>query len=80
MSKNVAVLDDINKVINIIIVNDDYELNVNEVFYTNANPAFIGGLYVENVFMYHQSNDEAVLSAKAAKWDCTNAEHDTLAL
>jgi len=75
MSKNVAILNN-DRVINIIIVNDDYLLNVNEVFYTDNNPAFIGGLYVENVFIYPQCHDEAVLNAAAGKWDCTNTAHN----
>lgn len=49
MSKNVAILNN-NTVINIIIVNDDYELNVDEVFYTDANPAFMQGDYVDGYF------------------------------
>lgn len=49
MSKNVAILNN-NTVINIIIVNDDYELNVNEVFYTEENPAFMHGDYVDGYF------------------------------
>jgi hypothetical protein len=50
MSKNVAVLGDNNKVINVIIVNDDYELNENEIIYTNENPAYIDGDYLEGYF------------------------------
>jgi hypothetical protein len=50
MTKNVAVLDNTSKVINITNVNDDYELLVNEFFYTDNNPAFIGGDYVEGYF------------------------------
>lgn len=50
MSKNVAVLDNASKVINITNVNDDYELAVNEFFYTDDNPAYIGGDYVDEYF------------------------------
>jgi hypothetical protein len=49
MSKNVAILNE-NTVINIIIVNDDYKLNADEVFYTNENPAFMQGTYVDGYF------------------------------
>ena len=54
MSKNVAVLNNNNKVINIIVVNDNYELNENEIIYTNENPAAISGDYVENYFYFPQ--------------------------
>ena len=50
MSKNVAVLNEHNQVLNIIIVNEDYELNINEIFYTDTNPAYIAGDYFDNYF------------------------------
>jgi hypothetical protein len=50
MSKNVAVLNEHNQVLNIIIVNDDYELNTNEIFYTDTNPAYIAGDYLNGYF------------------------------
>jgi hypothetical protein len=50
MSKNVAVLNEHNQVLNIIIVNDDYELNANEIFYTDTNPAYIVGDYFDDYF------------------------------
>lgn len=50
MSLNVAVLNDDNQVINIIVVNDDYQLNANEIIYTEINPAYIGGDYVDGYF------------------------------
>jgi len=53
MTKNVAIFEN-DKVINIIIVNDDYELNANEIIYTNDNPAFIGGDYVDGYFYIKQ--------------------------
>jgi hypothetical protein len=31
---------------------------------------------VEDIFMPVQCHTEAVLDAKAAKWDCTNSDHD----
>jgi hypothetical protein len=77
MSKNVAILND-NKVINIIIVNDDYILNVDEIFYTDLNPAFIGGYYLENVFIYPQCHAEAVLNIETANWNCSNSDHDPI--
>jgi len=36
-------------------------------------------LPLEDIFMPIKCHDEAVLNAKAAKWNCTNAEHDSLA-
>lgn len=54
MSLNVAVLNQNNKVINIIIVNDNYELNANEIVYTNNNPAYIGGDYIAGYFYPEQ--------------------------
>jgi hypothetical protein len=54
MSKNVAVFNDSSKVINIINVNDDYELNTNEMFYTDDNPAYIGGDYFDGYFYAKQ--------------------------
>ena len=50
MSLNVAILDQDSQVINITIVNDDYVLNTNEIIYTDENPAFIGGDYVDGYF------------------------------
>jgi hypothetical protein len=55
MTKNIAIIDKANKVINIIIVNDDYILNDNEIEYSDKNSAFIGGDYVEGYF-YPQQN------------------------
>jgi hypothetical protein len=50
MSKNVAVLNENNQVLNVIIVNNDYVLNANEIVYTHTNPAYIGGDYVQGYF------------------------------
>lgn len=50
MSINVAVFDESNKVINIILCNDDYITKGNEIIYTNQNPAYIGGDYVDGYF------------------------------
>jgi len=46
-----------------------------------GNYAGIGMTYLplEDIFIWPKCHDEAVLNAKAAKWDCTNADH-TLAL
>jgi hypothetical protein len=47
-----------------------------------GNYAGIGYTYLplEDIFMPPKCHEEAVLNAKSAKWDCTNAEHDTLAI
>lgn len=50
MSINVAIFDENNKVINIILCNDDYIIKDNEIIYTNENPAYIGGDYVDGYF------------------------------
>ena len=50
MSKNVAVLNEDNQVINIVVVNDNYKLAENEIFYTDNNFAYIGGDYVDGYF------------------------------
>jgi len=50
MIKNIAILNETNKVINIIVVNDDYKLNQFEIEYFDNNPAYIGGDYVDGYF------------------------------
>ena len=50
MSKNIAVLDNNNKVLNIIVVADDVIENDKYISYTNNNPAYIGGDYVDGFF------------------------------
>ena len=32
-------------------------------------------LPLEDIFIYPKCHEEAVLNAKAAKWDCTNEDH-----
>jgi hypothetical protein len=43
-----------------------------------GNYAGIGMIYLplEDIFILPKCHDEAVLNAKAAKWDCENAEHN----
>jgi hypothetical protein len=43
-----------------------------------GNYAGIGYTYLslEDIFMSPKCHAEAILNAKAAKWDCTNADHD----
>ena len=33
-------------------------------------------LPIEDIFMPPKCHEEAILDAKAAKWDCTNSDHD----
>ena len=42
-----------------------------------GNYAGVGMTYLplEDIFVSPKCHDEAVLNAKAAKWDCENAEH-----
>jgi hypothetical protein len=50
MSKNMAVLDENNKVINVVVCNDDQPESATQVTYTDTNPAYIGGDYVDGYF------------------------------
>ncbi len=54
MSKNMAVLDENNKVINVVVCNDDEPETATQVTYTDANPAYIGGDYVDGYFYSEQ--------------------------
>ena len=46
------------------------------------NYAGIGYTYLplEDIFIQPKCHDEAVLNAKAAKWDCTNNDHKEIKL
>jgi hypothetical protein len=50
MSKNMAVLDENNNVINVVVCNDDEPETATQVTYTDTNPAYIGGDYVDGYF------------------------------
>lgn len=54
MSKTMAVLDENDKVINIITCNEDELDTETQVTYTDANPAYIGGDYVDGYFYSEQ--------------------------
>lgn len=47
--KNIAIFD-ADTIVNIIVVNDDYELTENEKEFTAENPAHIGGHYQDGFF------------------------------
>ena len=50
MSKNMAVISDSGEVLNIIICHDDEPETANLITYTDNNPAYIGGDYVDGYF------------------------------
>lgn len=54
MSKNYAVIDENNTVINIIVANDDFVADDNFIEYLDSNAAYIGGDYIEGKFYSHQ--------------------------
>jgi hypothetical protein len=45
-----------------------------------GNYAGVGYTYLplENIFMMPKCHDEAILNAAAAKWDCTNEDHERI--
>ena len=50
MSKTMAVLDDSNQVINIVVSPSEQEETKNLIAYLDENPAYIGGDYFEGYF------------------------------
>ncbi len=50
MIKNMAILDDNNRVLNIVVRNEQTVDTDNLVSYTRENPAYIGGDYSNGVF------------------------------
>jgi hypothetical protein len=50
MSKNMAVLDDNGKVLNIIVCQDNQLQTKNLITYTDENIAYIGGNYIDGYF------------------------------
>ena len=50
MSKNYALVDENNKVLNIIIANDNFDPQQNYIEYSDENPAHIGGDYLDGYF------------------------------
>jgi hypothetical protein len=42
-----------------------------------GNFAGVGMVYLplEDIFVFPKCHDEAILNAKAAKWECTNTDH-----
>lgn len=52
--KTMAILDENNIVVNVIVCNDDELDTPNQLTYTEANPAFIGGDYVDGYFYPEQ--------------------------
>jgi hypothetical protein len=50
MSKQYAVINENNEVINIVIVDDNFVAKENYIQYLETNPAYIGGDYFNNYF------------------------------
>jgi hypothetical protein len=50
MSKNMAVIDENNIITNIIVCNDNEPETLTQINYTDENPAYIGGDYVDGFF------------------------------
>jgi hypothetical protein len=50
MSKNCAVISDTGIILNIVVCHNDEPETANLIAYTDTNPAYIGGDYVEGYF------------------------------
>jgi hypothetical protein len=50
MSKKIAILDSNSTVINVILVEDNFEETASQIGFSDSNPAFIGGDYVDGFF------------------------------
>jgi hypothetical protein len=48
--KQMAVIDDQNKVVNIIVCNDEEQETANLITYSDNNPAYINGYFVDGYF------------------------------
>jgi hypothetical protein len=75
--KTFALLDENNIVINISVADDTWD-STGWIEYTQSKPAAIGYTYLplEDIFIWPKCHNEAILNAKAGKWDCTNKDHD----
>ena len=74
-----ALLNDDNLVINISVADDNWD-NAGWIEYTNKNCA-IGFTYNPDLdlFIAPQCHTEALLNQVNGLWECSNAEHETLA-
>ena len=75
-----AVLDENNKVINVVVFNDDEPDSPNQITYSEQNPAFIGGDYFEGNFYPPKSNchDEEIRDEIYFSWTCSNPDHEII--
>jgi hypothetical protein len=84
MTKNVAILDENNKILNVILCNEDYELKEYEVFYTDENPAFIGGDYDPDANAFIAPRPECghkeLFLNDNFNWNCQRCDLDAKAL
>ena len=68
MSKNMAIIDETGKVLNIIICQDD-ELETDFLkTYTNQNPAYIDGYYTNGYFYPPQPFPSWLLDEETCRW------------
>jgi hypothetical protein len=67
MSKNMAVLDENKNVLNIIVCEDDQQENTFLISYTDDNPAYIGGDYLDEYFYPPKPFDSWVRNK--GKWE-----------
>jgi hypothetical protein len=69
MSKNMAVLDENNIVVNIILCNDNVLETEQLKEYNNDNPATIGGEYYEKIFYPIKYFPSWVRNSKNKRWE-----------
>lgn len=75
--KTMAMIDENNVVVNIVCCNDDEPESKNLITYTEDNPAYIGGDYIDGYFYPLKPNcghNELTLNNNK-QWECSNAEH-----
>jgi hypothetical protein len=77
--KKFALLDENNLVINISVADENWD-NTGWIEYTNKNCG-IGYTYnLElDLFITPKCHDEAILNQTNGLWECSNADHETLA-
>ena len=70
-----------NDIVTNVSIADDNWNSADWIDCTNQSVG-IGYTYLplEGIFMQPKCHAEAILNAKAATWECTNAEHDTLVI
>jgi hypothetical protein len=66
--KTLAKLDENGVVQNIIVANDDWDTN-GFVEYTESNPAYIGGLYINGKFIPPKPGENAIFNEQTGAWE-----------